>query len=58
MMKVVRKIRDIDGTTIAWLEKEYPIWKPKVKAKPKNMLFDYLRVKGIFLNSTMVGYRP
>ena len=47
-MKVVRKIRDIDGTTIAWLEKEYPIWKPKVKAKPKNMLFDYLRVKGVF----------
>ena len=25
-----------DGTTIAWLEKQFPIWKSTVKAKLKN----------------------
>ena len=24
------------GATIAWLKKQYPLWKPKVKAKHKN----------------------
>ena len=25
-----------DGVTIAWLEKQYPLWKSKVKAKLNN----------------------
>ena len=57
-----------DDATIARLEKEYPLWKPKVKAMPKNkfpcyyyyffhILFGYSRVK-YFSNSTIVGNRP
>jgi hypothetical protein len=25
-----------DGANIVWLEKQYSLWKPKIKAKPKN----------------------
>jgi hypothetical protein len=26
----------LDGTAMAWLEKQYPLWKSKIKAKTKN----------------------
>ena len=62
-------VREILIKKITWLEKEYSLWKPKVKAKSKNKcpqwltrvyilfydLFVHSRVKGIFVILQLLG---
>ena len=55
-----------NGAAMMLLEKQYPLWKSKIKAKPKNkcpwQLFRFLyfmwsfQSQGYFSNSTIVGF--